>query len=211
MLRLEPAWGQEHAGNAAALRNRCPKMPILAHESWAAPVFFLLQLWIVKKEKGSVPCGDRFAVFQKRHWKNWRGGSEGWKGQYQPSKCHFLSFLASVVNWGLFLFQCFLLYLYHLSYLNSTAQGRVQRRKIRLGMIRHYLTTSTVKQHWIRFSRKAGKSPSWQSAASKFLFPLDCTKLYFCYFFLVLSCKMGSFTGLPSSYQLSFWNIFRYF
>lgn len=60
-------------------------------------------------------------------------------------------------------------------------------------MIRHYLTMSTVKQHWIRLSREAGKSPPWESAASKFLFPLDCAKLYFCYlFFLVYRVKLAA-------------------
>lgn len=33
MLGAEPAQGQKHAGNAAALLDRCPKMPILAHDS----------------------------------------------------------------------------------------------------------------------------------------------------------------------------------
>lgn len=68
----------------------------------------------------------------------------------------------------------------------SSSRQQFIQGKIRLGMIRHYPTMSTVKEHWIRLFREAGRSPSWESAASKFLFPLDCSKLYFCYFFLLL-------------------------
>lgn len=83
-----------------------------------------------KEGKGISPPWGQICCehFRNSIGRNWRMGSEGWKGQYQTSKCHFLSFLASVENWSLFLFLCFLLYLYHLSYLNSIAQGRVQRR-----------------------------------------------------------------------------------
>lgn len=161
-------------------------------------------------------------------------GTEGWEVKGGKSSTRFQSaifwvFLASVEDWSLFLFQCFLLYLCNFSYLNSTAQGRVQRRwrrpfleahgerksssrqqfiqgKIRLGMIKHCLTMSTVKQHWIGLSIMGECSPqvpvSIRLCQAVFLLP---------FFFLVLSSKMGSFSGLPSSYQLSFWNMFRYF
>lgn len=86
----------------------------------------------------------------------------------------------------------------------SSRQELIQG-KVRLGMIRYYLTMSTVEQHWIRLSRKAGKSPCWESTASRVPVSIRLHQAVFLLpFFLVLSCKMGSFIGLSSSYQLSF-------
>lgn len=131
MLGLEPACGQEHAGNAAALRDRCPKMPIMCG-TWDLRSTSVFPAGAVNSKEGNgvSPLWGQICCehFRNSIGRNWRVESEEWKGQYQTSKCHFLSFLASVEDWSLFLFQCFLLYLYHSSYFNSTAQGRVQRR-----------------------------------------------------------------------------------
>lgn len=153
---------------------------------------------------------DLLWAFQKLHWKELKGGK--WRVERAvpdfkvpfsefSSKCWKLKFVFVSVFSPLPL--SFILFKLHSSgegaekiepdpswrhtveggaAVGSSRQQLIQG-KIGLGMIRHYLTMSTVKQHWLRLSRKAGKSPSWESAASKFLFPLDCTMLYFYLFF----------------------------
>lgn len=156
-----------------------------------------------KEGKGVRPKSvgtDLLWAFQKLHWKELKGGKWRVEREVPDFKVPFSEFSSKC--WRLkFVFVSVLCPLPISFFLwedggrpfreahggrRSSSRQQFIQGKIRLGMIRHCFTMSTVKQHWIGLSREAGKSLSWESAASKFLFPLDCAKLYFCYFFFLL-------------------------